>query len=76
MTFNKCITSIYLADGWPNTDFWLENNDGVLEGVLLTAKGLAAGAKLFAGWDGLHAGWPKSDILPNADPGELNPNEG
>jgi len=43
------VNCIYLAAGWPNTDFWLENNDGVLEGVLLTAKGLAAGAKLFAG---------------------------
>lgn len=28
------------------------------------------------GWDGLHACCPKRDILPNADPGELNPKEG
>jgi hypothetical protein len=28
---------------------FLEKYDGVLEGVLLTAKGLVAGAKLFAG---------------------------
>lgn len=43
---------------------------------MLTEKGLAAGAKLFAGWDGLHACCPKRDILPNADPGELNPKDG
>lgn len=40
---------IYFAAGWPNTVFWFENNDGVLEGVLFTAKGLADGAKLLAG---------------------------
>lgn len=66
---------IYFVAGWPNTVFWLENNDGVLEGVLFIANGLAAGAKLLAGWDGLHACWPKRDMLLNADPGELNPKD-
>lgn len=69
------IIFIYLADGWPNTVFWLENSEGVLDGVLLTAKGLAGGEKLAADWDGLHACCPKRDMLPNADPGELNPME-
>lgn len=69
------LIQIYLAGDWPKTDFWLENNDGVFDGVLLTAKGLTAGAKLLDGWDGLHACWPKRDMLPNADPGELNPND-
>lgn len=64
----------YLAAGWPNTVFWLENNDGVVEGVLLTANGLLGGVKLLAGWDGLHACCPKRDMLPNAEPGELKPN--
>lgn len=73
---NQKLIFIYLADGWPNTDFWLENKDGVLEGVLFMAKGLAAGAKLFVGWDGLHACCPKRDMLPNADPGELKPKVG
>lgn len=65
----------YLAAGWPKTVFWLENNDGVFVGVLLTAKGLAAGEKLLTGCDGLHACCPNRDMLPNADPGELNPRE-
>lgn len=47
----------------------------MFDGVLLIAKGLAAGAKLLDDWDGLHACWPKRDMLPNADPGELNPKD-
>lgn len=64
----------YLAAGCPNTVFWLENNDGVVEGVLFTANGLAGGVKLLVGWDGLQACCPKRDMLPNAEPGELKPN--
>lgn len=71
----KLVFFIYPVVGWPNTVFWLENNDGVFDRVLLTANGLAGGEKLVAGWDGLHACCPKSDMLPNADPGELNPKE-
>lgn len=41
----------------------------------MTAKGLEGGAKLLAGWDGLHACCPKRDMFPNADPGELNPKD-
>jgi len=40
---------IYFVAGWPNTIFWLENNDCVLEGVLFTANGLAADEKLLVG---------------------------
>lgn len=41
----------------------------------MIAKGFAGVAKLLTGWDGLHACCPKRDILPNADPGELNPKD-
>lgn len=41
---------------------------------MLTAKGLEACVKLLVGCEGLHV-CPKMLMLPNADPGELNPKD-